>query len=377
MDERQLMTVVGDLYSASVDASEWPTALESLQSAFRSSSSMYSNVDLEPTGPPLGVLSGLDVAIMSKWAASRDHVDVWYRALSRRDFGSAYVSEDLVPTESLRKTAFYADMLQPHGVEYCLGGSTVESENRKWILAVYRGDTHGTYSPKEVEAFRLLTPHFERVLTLIRRHEALLAENAALSDALNLSPFAVFVCNSKNLVIKSNSHAEFLLERDDGVSVSGRRIHLWNIESNKKLQQQLGLASNARSVESSLPCEVIVAPSKSGKKPFHIMVVPVLKETSMLPSSLIGGCLVFVRDPNNRRRPDQHALTVQYGLTESEACLCFLLFEYGRVGCAAEAAGVSVNTAKTQLKRAYKKIGVRTQIELARELSESTFHTVA
>jgi DNA-binding CsgD family transcriptional regulator len=77
---------------------------------------------------------------------------------------------------------------------------------------------------------------------------------------------------------------------------------------------------------------------------------------------------VFVSDPDVRLESSEQHLRGLYALTVVEARLAAWLSQGKSVSEAAEAMGITVNTARAYLKRVYDKTGVRRQAELVRLL---------
>jgi DNA-binding CsgD family transcriptional regulator len=76
--------------------------------------------------------------------------------------------------------------------------------------------------------------------------------------------------------------------------------------------------------------------------------------------------VVFVTDPEQEPRAHLERLQRYLGLTRAETALVLELARGRRLEDAAAALGISVNTARTQLKRALAKTGTGRQAELVR-----------
>jgi len=83
-----------------------------------------------------------------------------------------------------------------------------------------------------------------------------------------------------------------------------------------------------------------------------------------------GGFCVFIHEPLGRQRPvPAQVLRQLYGLTAAEARLVNALYVGQSLQLAAATGGISLNTAKTVLKRVFVKCEVGTQAELLQLLS--------
>ena len=90
---------------------------------------------------------------------------------------------------------------------------------------------------------------------------------------------------------------------------------------------------------------------------------------SLLELSDAARLLVLVIDPNARNLAAAAALQAAFGLTTAEARVATLIGSGLSGPQAAQVLGVSPATVKTHLGRCFEKLGVRSQVELARMLS--------
>ncbi len=88
------------------------------------------------------------------------------------------------------------------------------------------------------------------------------------------------------------------------------------------------------------------------------------------PGDAAAGYCVFIYEPSGGHRPVPAVVLQQlYGLTTAEARLANELFGGRSLVESAQAAGISVNTAKSVLKRIFTKCAVSSQSELVLLLS--------
>jgi len=111
-------------------------------------------------------------------------------------------------------------------------------------------------------------------------------------------------------------------------------------------------------------------PRRSQKRPYEVLVVPLVSGSTLEPSS-DPGILVFLNDPEDRPVPAVESVRVLFDLTPAEARMAVALTAEKTIEEAADEFGISVNTARTQVKSILSKTGVRRQTELVRLLSAS------
>jgi DNA-binding CsgD family transcriptional regulator len=108
----------------------------------------------------------------------------------------------------------------------------------------------------------------------------------------------------------------------------------------------------------------------SGAAPLLVVPVPLPPPAfSLWELSATARLLVLVIDPAARNLVAAMALQTAFGLTAAEARVATLVGSGLSGPQAAQVLGVSPATVKTHLARCFEKLGVRSQVELARMLS--------
>jgi PAS domain-containing protein/DNA-binding CsgD family transcriptional regulator len=368
-DEHRLSELIGKIYDTALDGREWPELLRLLSATFSSHGAMVANIDAQPIAPPTVITSGLDISIIEEWRECVDHVDLWYKELAMRDYGASYTSEQLVPPGRLLASGFYADILRPNGVKHCLGGSTIENAQRKWIFAVYRGDPNGEFSERDQRIFGSLTPHFDRAIAFTRQFDALAMEREAFSTLLDQVECGLVAIGGRGRVVYANREALNIARASKAFRIVGDRIRTWLPEDQRKLDlalHRIGLYSPRLDEVSQ---KWLTISRASGRNPFQVMIIPVTPEANERLGAPSATALVCIRNPEKRAEINQELLKELYGLSPAEARLCCAIFDSGSLTKATESLGVSRNTGKSQLASVFQKVGVNSQSSLVRELS--------
>ena len=103
----------------------------------------------------------------------------------------------------------------------------------------------------------------------------------------------------------------------------------------------------------------------SGRREYAVAITPLLDATGASVGSDVR-LVLFVVDPEAGRTASSEVLEGMYDLTHSEAELVRALASGVSLEQAAQARGVSMNTARSHLKRAFAKTGTARQAELLR-----------
>lgn len=194
------------------------------------------------------------------------------------------------------------------------------------------------------------------------------AGNSAIADALDCLPLGVILVDARGAVVHVNESAKAIVQSGRGLRLSKGCLAGEVAEDCAALKALI-----ARSARPDLRhgCGGAMAISRPGQeRPLSLIVTPLRRRPGgPCPGSPVA--VVFVSDPeDNRQSPEDHLVQL-FGLTRTEASLTLVLLEGQGLEWAAEQAGMSVNTARTHLKRIFGKTGTHRQAELVRLILRS------
>lgn len=186
---------------------------------------------------------------------------------------------------------------------------------------------------------------------------------AAALAALDCVPVGIVFVNQDRQVVAHNAAAAEISAQRDGVRISRGLLQLTNDHDDQVLGESVKAAATARGRARRRATRLLKATRPSGRQAFTLMVAPIVGEAP--EDSLVA---VFVGDPQVEIQPPITVLQQLYGLTPAEAKLASLLAAGLRVDDAAAELGISVHTARAQLKQVFTKTGTRRQAALMRLL---------
>ena len=190
-----------------------------------------------------------------------------------------------------------------------------------------------------------------------------IAQEAALAtlDKLNRG---VFLLDDNGSVCFANRAAEAMVAKNDGLLLRRGRLQFSAVDANAVFEVFL---ANVRYASDSGGL-VLRAERSRLKQPYRVLV------SRLAPRHKRDGCgagyCVFIYEPNGGHQPVAASVLRQlYGLTPAEARLANELFGGQSLAESAKARSISVNTAKSMLKRIFTKCAVHSQPELLLLLS--------
>lgn len=184
-------------------------------------------------------------------------------------------------------------------------------------------------------------------------------------DILNASPRGVIAISEDGAIQMANTHAEYLLDQNDGV----KRMHGKLLFSDAATQTSLNeyLADLATLTGKGLPeTDWNMATKRpSGKTPYQVIIGSLkLQNWNVESRASDRVAMVYLLDARNTTSPSDDQLKAFYGLTSAQARVATALYAGNNINEAAEALHISVNTARSHMRNIYAKVGVRTQSEL-------------
>jgi DNA-binding CsgD family transcriptional regulator len=337
-----------------------------------------------PVGQPSFMISGRlngDLADIYLKHYARNPISL---AAGRIPPGQVEVSGQLVDMASVRRSAFYADILAPQGIEDQIFVNHASLMQRGGIggVAFSLSGRHTEETERAATRLGRLVPHLSRAVEVtlqVGRHQSGLWQIAHILDAM---PGAALLLDRKGEIICTNAGADTLLREADGLCA----IKMENLNLTAQIPSEARMLSarvaqalaitrgEDRALDGSLQ---ITRPS--GRPPLVVLITPLPPPAFSLWEAVDGGARAMVQivDLHAPASAQAESLKIAAGLTAAEARVAALIGGGMSALEAAATLGVSINTVKTQLTRCFDKTGVRSQVALARLLASIPVSPVA
>jgi DNA-binding CsgD family transcriptional regulator len=360
-----LVELVGIAYSAANEPARWREFLESLATATTSTMAGLLVVDTTSPDNRVSIACGIDPVVQRRYDEYYFRINpVLGRARSRglMSPGTIRLSHELIEESELRKTEFYADFLHVEELDYGLGCTLLGERTSASSLTLQRSPRFGPYGEAETELVAALIPHLRRVLEINERLTRERALGLAASQALDGAEVGLFVLDGRGRVVEHNRAGGRLAAAGDGLSLDRGGLRGSTPSATRAIDLLVrGCQALARG-EGLPPARPVLLPRPSGRRALQLLAMPTLSRGVLLtPGS--AAVVVFVIDPEAYGAIDAELLT-SLGLTPAEARLARRLAAGESVREAAQALGVSYETARSQLKQVFAKTGTRRQGEL-------------
>lgn len=342
--------------AAAVDPARWTVAMDAASDATGSfGAALLSLRRLTPDIQKSASLDGLVEDYVANGSIQRDERARSIPTMQRRGVSSEF---DFTTPDEMARNPYYQDYLGRHRLKWFAGVKMSAGEDA-WCLALQRTSAQGPFSPEELRGLADLSRRLGGAAALACAFGFARMESALA--AFDTSRVPVAAINRSGEVVRLNASAERLLGVD--LQVVKKRLASFNRDATAALERALHTLIWATGEAFHAP---VVLPRRFGR--------PIVAYPSRSPAeALIGltACVGFVVlvDLGAGLSADGQALISAFRLTPAEARLATRFLEKGSLEAAANDLGVSIDTARSQLKAVYQKTGVRRHSEIIALLS--------
>jgi DNA-binding CsgD family transcriptional regulator len=367
-----LLGLIDHIYAAAVEPGRWEQVLAEL-SAELGGAAVY--ISLRIRGPQSErYLQSGDV---EPGPVYRIHLDPKYHSvflrLSVEEPWGSYDAEGLargfVQTTDIRPS-FIEEFLRPQGlapegpIGHVMASVGVGVRPLAGML-IFRREGGRPLGGSDLALLDQLVPHLARAYAIHCRIGEAQHQERALREVLDRLPSGVMLLDKDARVVLSNRSADLVLSLADGIRLEDGRPRLADPQQDRAFQQLLTETLQTRAERGRSYGKTLSLPRPSGRRSFAAMIGPLLAPppgTNLREAATI----LFITDPEGRQISTTEVLQGLYDLTPAEAELLRLLAEGRSLEEVATQRGVTMNTARGQLKQVFAKTDTRRQGELVR-----------
>ena len=270
----------------------------------------------------------------------------------------------LVDYDAVRRTEFFNDFMEPMGWKYTDGCCLFRDGETLANFGVCRGPDQGESSAEEISLLQSLMPHLAQAFRIRGRLHQLEQHRAALSDAIDRLAAGVVLLDDRGVVIHANVASRLIIDQRDGLELTrDQKISSGRSDVRVSIDRLVGsalLTSQGKGVSHG---GNLAVPRPSGKRPYQLVVTPLAFEGAENVSRR-PFVAVFVTDPEREPRLPEESLVDQYGLTPAESGIAVRLVTGRELSDIADELQITMNTARTHVKRILLKTDTRRQTQL-------------
>ena len=358
--------LTASLYETALDPARWQSMAMDTARAFGVESCL-----MQVQNRAAGTAALLDFTpnlTAKAMATYRDHFyaqDWWATTALEAGLGNAVICGDFTTDSDLVGTEFYADWLAPHDIFDALAGTIRLPTGSVGIVGIHRARRMPPFTRNDRRFMRMFMTHYAAAVDLSDRLATLRRGQSLAFDSMDALSAGMLIVDRAARIVIANRTAEALLKKGDGLMAKGGSLAARNGSANLALHKAIRNVLAIGRKASSAP-ELIIAPRAAGPS-LSLMVCPLPPDATDLGSSA-PMAMIFLSDPDGvaDRWPD--ALARAYHLTPAESRLAGSLLRGERPQDYCERSGISINTAKSQIKSILAKSGCSRQAEFIRQV---------
>lgn len=317
---------------------------------------------------------GLEQHWLERYALEYGAEDLLALEMVRLPIAHFYASNLDIPDPQLfPESRFYREWIVPQGVAYAAAINLLREG--PWLTQVFlqRSSYQAPFSRDELDLFNRLVSHLQRAFQMRQRFTDLQMGQNLFASSLDVLAMPTLLFDEFGRLAHANRSAETLLAGRHSMWLEHGHLVTREPEVTRNFALELTKALRASQGESS-ELNGVVSLSRRGQMPLVLMLAPMRFKGEARTQ---GAALLFVFDPEVT--PEITADTVRqlFGLTKSEAKLAAALCAGSTMDDVATHRGISINTAKSQLKSIFIKTGTSRQADLIALLLASPAYFLA
>ena len=297
--------------------------------------------------------------------------DRWLEPALKRGPGVVLTGQELCPTGTFEKTAYYQECMKPGEVYDCLAVMLESDREFNAAVSFHRPDFLSPFGIAEKKVLSLLVPHLKRLVRIHRQLDSRSVAAGLQADVLDRLSFGVAILSSNNGVLFMNRVAQQITNERDGLRFTSKTLVAQHPEDDARLaqaqQRALSISFIPKTGKLCPRGSALSIRRPSFKRPYTVQIMP-LNDHARIFGEVSQTALITITDPTAARSQASEALASAYGLTPTEIELTTKMGLGHSLKEAAEQLSISEHTARWHLKNVLSKVGVGRQSELVSAL---------
>jgi len=381
LNHQELLDLVGNIYEASCEATQWVGVMQQVAEATGSKSAMLAYRDLEQPQASFQFSYNISQEALELYAHKYSAIDPFFELSARTvPLGKTSADHRMVPNrQELEHICgeFFTGMMKPFDLWHIGGAHFFRDENRAAAIALQRGKAQGPWSDEELELVDVLVPHFQRAFRIHKEFTRLRLQEQAYLTALDHLVIGLVLLDDTARVVYANPMAERVLERHPAIQRVGSSTRAVDHEQAVKLQRLIQQAANDTGDISEPSGGAIGLRHPDSPWPLPVLVTPIRRAGIPGIGAVAGAHVALLMTDTEQSHPiAPDTLGEAYGLTPSEALVAIGIANGMSVDEIAQAHGTSHHTVRSQLKTIFSKLHVSRQAELVKVLLTGPFGLV-
>lgn len=310
----------------------------------------------------------VDPAYISSYQKYYGSINVYLQRLKRAlNHPVVQPGEAICPEGELVGSEYYNDYMRPQRIYHSLGMAMILGGSLHVHLGICRPKGQGAFDAGDTAVAEAIADHLRPVMQVRERFLRLRHRAAAWSQLSDDLPFGVVLLNACGSVLEANRYAAAILSAGDGLTCSKGQLSAALPSEEASLRRLLGRALATSQGHTLDPGCALRISRRSLRSSYNVLISPL---RAGIPLDSNSGehpaVLLIVVDPAQDPGRDLSRFSRLYDLTPAEHKVCSLLVQGGSPKGIAAELQITMNTARTHIKRILSKTGTNRQSELMR-----------
>ena len=257
-----------------------------------------------------------------------------------------------------------------HAKLHALSGTVIVDDAHRCCLTLLRSADRGGFSDLENEALQTLMGYFRRAVILNRRFIDISNQNKTMSAVLSSAPRGIVTLGQNGQTTYLNTEAKRIFSQNDGLGLTNDRINFRDAKIRDKFSEFIELARQNGEIATKQERMSAMVRRDSVATPYQVMAYTLRfnkRQASLFDDEPLA--ILIIQDATTNLELRAELLQTFYNLSSAEARLAVTLYKGSTLPDAADEIHISINTARSQLRSIFKKVGVNSQATLLQTLT--------
>ncbi len=367
----QFSTLVGKIYDATLEPSEWPAVLDSICKFLNAQTAALSSYDIFDRTPPWQLAVGYDPHYMQLYIEKFLAINPYMDDVARLAPGEISFSSIQSNYRDLFATEFYHGWMKPQKFIDASVLVVEKSMNSITTLVNVRNESQGQFEQETMDFLQMLYPHLRRAALIGRVLGERQQRSEDYSAALDSLAAGMFLLTGKGEIAHANAAGGAMLAAGSPLKKTKDRIEFADDgAANRVLREALAAARDGDVALGGKGTSIPLRGEDGAEFTAHMLPLNVARQKS-IDVDQGAAFVLFVRRSDPGDATAIAAFAARFGLTPQETRVLQSVVEVGGVPMAADVLGISPATARTHVTSIFDKTGVRRQADLLRLLMET------
>ena len=364
-ESERVSQLIGDIYDASLDPTQWPFVLENYANFIGGVASALFVKDSVRKTHNVAHTWGYNPEFARLYVEKYVRLDPFTTGQFFFDIEQPMCLADIMTHAEFRKSRFYEEWVRPQHWVDAIGVTLEKSATTYSVISVIRHRDHGIADEPTLRRAKLIAPHVRRAVLIGRAIDLNKVEAAALADTLDGLAAAVFLVDASGRLMHANAAGHVMLGESSVVQTVGGKIAALDAKADRALREIL---ISAVSGDAAVGTKGIAVPisARDGER-FVAHFLPLTSGSRRRAEAAYSAvAAIFVRKAALEAPHPIEAIAVTYRLTPAEMRVLMMIVEVGGVPEVASVLGISETTVKTHLQHIFGKTGAARQADLVK-----------